>query len=151
MKTLSNKSLVLCSGLAAALTLLVWSPLTARSGDAAEGKMMEHCQQMMDQKQKMSDDIRTQDDKLMEQVSELNRAPDAQKLALMTAVVSRMAEQRASMNQRRAKMDEKMMTHMMRHMQMGAESMSHCPMMKGGKDADGKSTANHKEHHPETK
>ena len=37
------------------------------------------------------------------------------------------------MDARKAKMEEAMMQHMMQHMQMGKESLSQCPMMKGMK------------------
>ena len=56
-----------------------------------------------------------------------------------------MVEQRIAMNVRMAKMQEEMMQHMMQHMQMGKESMSQCPMMKGMKDMDEKSGAGQKE------
>jgi hypothetical protein len=42
------------------------------------------------------------------------------------------------------KMEEKMMKHMVGHMEMGKESMSKCPMMK---DMDGKSDEAHAEHY----
>ena len=54
----------------------------------------------------------------------------------MAAVITRMVEQRIAMDARMAKMQEEMMQHMMQHMQMGKESMSQCPMMKGMKDMD---------------
>jgi hypothetical protein len=41
------------------------------------------------------------------------------------------------------------MQHMMRHMQMGKESMEQCPMMKGMKDMS--SPDPQKGHHPEPK
>ena len=50
-------------------------------------------------------------------------------MGLMAAVVTKMAEQRMTMEARKAKMEEEMMKHMMRHMQMGKESMSQCPMI----------------------
>lgn len=51
-----------------------------------------------------------------------------------------MVEQRITMDARKAKMEEEMMKHMMQHvmqyMQMGKDSISQCPMMKGMKDMD---------------
>jgi len=38
------------------------------------------------------------------------------------------------LRQQGRKMDDEMMQHMMQHMQMGKNSMSQCPMMKGMKD-----------------
>ena len=46
---------------------------------------------------------------------------------------------------------QKMDEEMMQHMEMGKDSMSQCPMMKGMKDMDDKSSGDHKEHHGEEK
>ena len=145
MKNQTNTNLVIRSSLALALALAIWSPVQARSAEPAEGKMMteakmlERCQEMMDQKQKMMEDMKAQDAELTEQLTKMNSAPEDKKLGLIAAVVTRMVEQRTAMNARMAKMQEKMMQHMMEHMQMGKESISQCPMMKGMKDMDEKS------------
>jgi hypothetical protein len=102
-------------------------------------KMMERCQEMKEQKQKMEADIKAQDAQLTEQLTEMNRAPKEKKMALMATVLTNMVEQRITMDARKAKMEEEMMQHMMQHMQMGKESMSQCPMMKGMKGMDEKS------------
>jgi hypothetical protein len=41
------------------------------------------------------------------------------------------------MDARKAEMEGKMMTHTMQHVQMGKESMSQCPMMKGMDEKSG--------------
>jgi hypothetical protein len=156
MKHHTNPHLVICSGLALAFVLAVWSPVQAQSAAPAEVKhpmeatMMERCQEMKQQKQKMMADMKAQDDQLMEQVAEMNRAPHDKKIGLMAAVLTHMAEQRIAMDARKAKMDEEMM----QHMQMGKDSMLQCPMMKdmkGMKDMGDKSEDAHKEHHEEQK
>jgi len=53
-----------------------------------EATMMEHCQEMKQQKQKMMADMKAQDDQLMEQVAEMNRAPHDKKIGLMAAVLT---------------------------------------------------------------
>ena len=98
--------------------------------------MMEHCQEM-------KKDGKAQDDRLTGQLSEMNRAPEDKKMGLMATVLTNMVEQRITMDARKAKMEEAMMKHMMEHMQMGKESMSQCPMMKG---MDENSAGAHKEH-----
>jgi hypothetical protein len=151
MKKQPNTSLVIRFSLALALAI-IWSPVQARSAEPAEGnnmteaKMMEHCQMMKEQKQKMMEDMKAQDAELAEQVARMNSAPEDKKLGLIAAVVTRMVEQRTAMNARMADMQEKMMIHMMEHMQMGKESMSQCPMMKGMKRMDETSAGAHKEH-----
>jgi hypothetical protein len=156
MKHYRNSHLVICSGLALAFVLAVWSPVQAQSAAPTEVKhpmeatMMERCQEMKQQKQKMMADMKAQDDQLMEQVAEMNRAPHDKKIGLMAAVLTHMAEQRIAMDARKAKMDEEMM----QHMQMGKDSMLQCPMMKdmkGMKDMGDKSEDAHKEHHEEQK
>jgi Skp family chaperone for outer membrane proteins len=111
--------------------------------------MMEKCQEMKAQKQRMKEDIAAQEAQLTEQLSEMNRAPEDKKIGLMAAVVTHMVEQQISMHARKAKMEDEMMQHMMRHMQMGKESMAQCPMMNGMKDMS--STDPQKGHHPEPK
>ena len=99
---------------------------------------------MKQEKQDMKDDIRAQDAQLTEQLVNMNRAPEDQKTGLMAAVLTHMVEQRIAMDARKAQMEEAMM----QHMQMGKESISQCPMMKGMKDMDDKSgaiTRNNKE------
>ena len=60
-------------------------------------------------------------------------------LDLMAGIVTQMVAQRTALNERKAKMEQGMMKHMMQHMQTGKESMAQCPMMEG-KDSTGKST-----------
>src|ERR1039458_6086988 len=67
MKNQMNTNLVIRSSLALALALAIWSPVQARSAEPAEGKnmteakMMERCQEMKEQKQKMMEDMKAQD------------------------------------------------------------------------------------------
>jgi hypothetical protein len=152
MNNPTNTSLVLRSSLALALALAIWSPVQARSAEPAQmehmtaAKMMERCQQMKEQKQKMMEDIKAQDAQLTEQLAEMNRAPEDKKTDLIAAILTQMVEQRITMDARKAKMEEEMMQHMMQHMQMGKASMSQCPMMKGMKEMDDTSAGAHKEH-----
>ncbi|WP_333645728.1 hypothetical protein [Candidatus Binatus sp.] len=144
MKNQTNRNLVIRSSLALALALAIWFPVQARSAEPAEGKTMteakmtERCQEMKEQKQKMKEDAKAQDAQLTEELANMNRAPEDKKMGLMAAVVTHMAEQRIAMDARKAEMEEKMMKHMMQHMQMGKESMAQCPMMEdmGEKSGD---------------
>ena len=144
MKNQTNRNLVIRSSLALALALAIWLPVQARSAEPAEGKTMteakmtERCQEMKEQKQKMKEDAKAQDAQLTEELANMNRAPEDKKMGLMAAVVTHMAEQRIAMDARKAEMEEKMMKHMMQHMQIGKESMSQCPMMQdmGEKSGD---------------
>ncbi len=98
-----------------------------------EGAGMEHCKALMEQKQKMKDDMKAQDAELTAQVAAMNSARDDKKVGLMAGVVTTMAEQRTAMHAAKAKMDEQMM----QHMQMGKGHMSECPMMKGMAEKSG--------------
>ena len=143
MKQQTNTALVMCTGLALALTLAIWSPIRARAAEPAGGEvmteatMMEQCKAMQEQKQKMREEMKAQDAQLTEQLAQMNSAPADKKLDLLAAVVTKMAEQRIAMDARMAKMQQEMMPHMMQHMQMGKESMAQCPMMKGMKGMKG--------------
>jgi hypothetical protein len=110
-----------------------------------EDKMMERCQEMMKQKQKMMEEMKALDNQLTEQVAKMNSAPKDKKIRLMAAVITSMVEQRTTMHARMEKMQEKMMQHMMEHMQMGKDSMMQCPMMKGMTGMDEKSMDTKKE------
>ncbi|OGK08345.1 MAG: hypothetical protein A2Y63_04280 [Candidatus Riflebacteria bacterium RBG_13_59_9] len=130
----TNPNLVIRSSLALALVLAICSPVQAGSSKPAEGKdmteakMMEHCQEMKEKKQKMQEDMKAQDAQLTELVAKMNSATEDKKMSLMAAVLTRMVEQRITMNARRAQMKEEMMKHMREHRQMGKDSMSPCPM-----------------------
>src|ERR1035437_953278 len=138
-------NLAIRSSIALGLALTVWSPVYAQSPQPAERKamteatMMERCQEMKEQKQKMKEDMKAQDAQLTEHLTKMNRAPGDKKMGLMASVLTHMVEQQITMDARKAKMEEEMMKHMMQHMQMGKESMSQCPMMKGMKGMDEKS------------
>jgi hypothetical protein len=153
MKKQTHGNLLIRSSLALALALAIWSPVPARSAEAAEGekmteaKMMEQCQEMKAPKAKMKADMKAHDAQLTEQLTEMNRAPQDKKTDLLAAVVTHMVEQRIAMDARKAKMEEEMM----QHMQMGKESMAKRPMMKGMKNMDEKSAGDHKEHQAEQK
>ena len=138
MKTNANQIRALQVVSAITLALAVF-PTQALCVEATNGKemtvpkMMEQCQEMKIQKQKMADDVKAQAAELTDQIAKMNNAPADQKINLLVAVVTHMAEQRVAMDTRKAKMEEEMMKHMMQHMQMGKESMSRCPMMTGMK------------------
>jgi hypothetical protein len=152
-----NTHLLIRSSLALALALAIWSPLKAQSAEPAEGKkmaegkMMACCQAMEEQKQKMMTEMKAQDAELAAQVAKMNSAPENEKMSLMAAVITRMVEQRTAMNACMEKMQEAMMKHTMQHMQMGKESMSQCPMMKGMEDMGEKSAGAPKDHQEEQK
>ncbi len=137
----ANTRLAIPFGVALVLALAISVPVHAQSPEPAEGKsmkaaMMDRCKEMKDQKQKLKEDSKAQDAQLTEQLATMNSAPADQKTGLMAAALTQMVAQRIAMDARKAKMEEAMMQHMMMHMQMGKESMSQCPMMKGMKGMD---------------
>lgn len=157
MKIKSQTSFLVRSCFALSVALAVWSPLRAQSSEPMDmkmkmdGKMMASCQEMMGKKDKMMADMKAQDAELTEHVAKMNRATGAEQTSIMAAVITHMLELRITTDARKAKMEKEMMAHMMEHMQMGAASMSGCPMMKGMGDMDGKSPDVHKAHHEESK
>src|ERR1019366_7375470 len=140
MKHQTHTNLVIRSSLALAMALAIWSPVQARSAEPADGKVMAEGKMMMESKMtERCQAMKAQDADLTEQLTKMNNAPEDKKMGMMAAVLTHMVEQRITMDARKAKMDEEMMQHMMQHMQMGKESMSQCPMMKGMKGMDEKS------------
>jgi hypothetical protein len=123
------------ASLVLALALVIWSPAQAQTTELVTGKMMmERCQEMQAQKQKMMAEMKAQDAALTEQVAKMNSAPADKKTDLMAAVLTQMVEQQTAMHARMEKMQTKMMQHMTEHMQMGKDSMAQCPMMKSADD-----------------
>jgi hypothetical protein len=151
MNSHTKKNLLIGSGLTLFLALVVWFPSQTRSGEPEKVKsttdatMMESCQQIMKQKQKMMAAMQAEDTELSAQVTKMNDAPENRKMDLMAAVLTQVVEQRVARDERKAKMQEKMMQHMMQHMQMGKKSMSQCPMMKGMKRMQKKADTTPKE------
>ena len=146
MKLLTRSTLALMMALAGLF------PITSPSAEPVEekkmdAKMMEHCEKMKEEKAKMKADMKAQDAELTEHAAKMNSAPADKKVDEMAALVTHMLEQRIAMGARKAKMEEEMMAHMMKHMEMGKDSMAKCPMMKG---MDHKSAGAHKDH-PEAK
>ncbi len=96
--------------------------------------MMKCCRETMEQKHQMMAELKAQDAALSEQVAEMNSAPERKKTGLMAAILTRLVEQRATLHAKETALHEKMMGHMMAHMDMGKESMAECPMMNGMSD-----------------
>ncbi len=154
MKTRTTKNILLRASLTLAVMMAVHAPASSWAAEPAEGKemkmegkMMEQCEEMKKEKQKMQAEIKAQDAELTAAVATMNSAAPDKKVALLAGVVTQVVDQRTAMHAKMAKMEEKMMKHMMGHMEMGKESMSKCPMMK---DMDDKSDSAHAEHHEKT-
>ena len=133
MNSQINTSLVIRSSLALAFAMAIWFPAQVLAAEPAmtDAKMMGCCNHMMAQKQKLADDGKAQDAELKEQLAKVSGAPDDKKAPMMLLVITKMADQHCAMCARKEAMDGEMMQHMMQHVQMGKESVSHCPMMKG--------------------
>jgi hypothetical protein len=107
---------------------------TPKDVAATRANMMEQCKEMQEHKRQMMIDMKAQDQALSEQVVQMNSADAGQKLGHVVAIVTRMVEQRIAMHAHMAVMGDRMMGHMMQHMQMGKESLQACPMMSGSMD-----------------
>lgn len=75
--------------------------------------------------------VKAEDAELTVAAATMNSAAPDKKIDLAAALVTRMVEQSTAMHVQKAKMEEKMMKHMMEHMEKGEGAMSNCPMMKG--------------------
>ena len=82
MNNRKNKNSALSPSLALVLALAIWIPAHAQSPTPAakmtEATMMEHCQEMKEQKQKLKDDGDAQNAQITAQLSEMNSAPEGQ-------------------------------------------------------------------------
>jgi hypothetical protein len=131
------------SCLTLAFSLAVCAPMHSQPSEPVEAKqtesnMMEGCEKMKQQREKMLAEMKALDAELTEQVAVMNSAPADKKVDLMAALITKMLEQRIDLVARKTKMEEHMMEHMMKHMEMGKESIAQCPMMKAMKGMNGK-------------
>ncbi len=123
------------------LALAVCSPVHAQPPGGKgmmRGKMMGYCREMTEQRQQMMEARKAEDAALTEQLAKMKSAPDDKKMEQLTALVTLMAEQRIAMSAHRAKMEDVMTRHMLRHLEMGKEVMEDCPILKALKDTDDK-------------
>lgn len=138
----NNTNLLIRSGLTVVMALVLWLPVQvwseepAKEANTMQAAGMENCKAMMEKKREMMTDMKAQDAEFTEQVAQMNSAPEEKKLELIAALITKMVEQQAKMNARRAQMQDEMMQHMTEHMQMGKGPMAQCPMMKGMKGMD---------------
>ena len=103
------------SGAAFALGLVGAFPVQIKAADPVRGGMMmdgpkSEMQQAMQQRhQALMAEMKVQDDELTALVAKMNAAAKDKKVDLLASIVTRMVEQRASMNQRMMKMHGEMM------------------------------------------
>lgn len=129
--------LVLWSSLALALTVALWSPAQTPTAGAenaqpmTEEKMKGCCATMKTHIGKVKAEVKTQDDELTKHVAKMNSAPAEQKMEIMAAVVTHMAEDRIVLNEHTDILNIALRQHLMQHMSMSKESITGCSMMKG--------------------
>ena len=103
------------SGVALAFGIVSVFPLQINATEPMRGSMMmdgakgEMQQAMHQRHQALMLEMKTQDDELTALVAKMNKATKDKKVDLLATIVTRMVEQRASMNQRMMKMHEEMM------------------------------------------
>ena len=115
MKTINLKKITSLSGVALALGLVGAFPVQSQATEPMRGGMMmdgpkSEMQQAMQQRhQALMAEMKVQDDELTALVAKMNAAAKDKKVDLLASIVTRMVEQRASMNQRMMKMHGEMM------------------------------------------
>ena len=103
------------SGVALALGMAAAFPLQIQATEPMRGSMMdgpktEWQQGMMQRNQALMAEMKTQDDELTDLVAKMNKASKDKKVDLLAGIVTRIVEQRATMNQRMMKMQGEMMS-----------------------------------------
>lgn len=121
----------------------------AKSG-MMDDKMMAHCMEMMQKHDQMQAEIKAQDARVDDLVAKMNTSTGGERVEAMAAVITELSVQRKVRQGKMAAMQADMMQHMMEHMQMGKQSMSMCPMMKGMQMPSGATPTpeDHAKHHP---
>lgn len=128
------------STLAIGLGFALLATVPAQAAESAVGVIAtapeNRCQVIFSQKQRLNEDIASQDAELTVRLGQMNSAPTEQKATLVAAIVTTLVEQRVIRDVRRAKIQDDMMAHMMDH--PGQAGMAGCPMMQGGNGPEGK-------------
>jgi hypothetical protein len=124
MKIQLIKNLAIRSGLALAMGSALLTSGMAQSTDRSK---MDHSMMKGDHMKEMMAEMKAQDAELTAQIARMNSATREAKLDLMAEILTKMVDQRTSMNARM----EQMHGEMMKHMQMGMGSKPHHPKMKG--------------------
>lgn len=106
------------------------APAAATDKAKAQSEMAAKDKTMMAEREKMMTDMKAADQRLDDLVAKMKTASGMEKMAATATVVSEMVAQRRTMRDGMMKMQERMMGHMMEHMQAGTDSMAMCPMMK---------------------
>jgi hypothetical protein len=101
---------------------------TAKPGTS----MMDSCKAMMAERGKMMAGMKAADAQIEQLVAKMRAASGEAKVEATADVVAALVEQRKAMREGMTTMQEKMMGHMMEHMEAGPGSMKMCPMMKMG-------------------
>lgn len=96
-----------------------------------QSDMAARCQAMMAQHEKMMTEMKAADQRLSDLVAKMNSASSQAKVDATAAVVNELVSQRKAMHEHMMAMQHGVASHMMEHMQAGADSMAACPMMKG--------------------
>jgi len=119
------------------LAVLFVPALFAQMGGDPKSTGMHDCAAMMQQHDAMEKHMAEMNAKLDAMVADMNKAKGSAKVDKTAAVITELVAQRTMMQKHMAEMQPKMMEHMMKHMKGGmmkgmSDSMSGCPMMKGG-------------------
>jgi len=95
---------------------------------------MAQCKQLMADRQSMRVQWNNIDDKLDHLVDVIDRRRGDDKLTAVADLAKELVKQHRSAHDSSAKMDDRMMTHMMQHMGSGGMMMSNCPMMAANRN-----------------
>jgi hypothetical protein len=118
---------VIHPGMAMALSLFLLTPAQARSVEDPAMATPACCHEIMGQKQKMNEAFKAQDADLNERIAKMNSAPEDRKVELMASIITVMAEQRTTRDERRTQMEKRIMTHVRCPMNMHEErAVNHC-------------------------
>ncbi len=96
-----------------------------------------HCYELRAQRQLFHAEVAAQNADLAVRIAAMNSAGEGQKLALLSALITQMAEQKAVMDERKEKLEDRVIRHLMEHMMeqksMDGTSIAACPLMDGVK------------------
>lgn len=100
-----------------------------------EPTLTDHCYDLRAQRQLLHADVAAQNANLAGRISTMNSAGEGQKIDLISALITQMVGQKTVMDERKDKMEERVIRHLMEHMRaqksIDGNSIALCPLTNG--------------------
>lgn len=98
--------------------------------DFPKGFITRGCEELKQQRDKLRSDTRLQGVAMTRELAKMNAASAEEYPRLLSLVVNQIAVQQSAMAERQAQLDDDMLEHVMKHIQLGGDSVAPCPLIR---------------------